>query len=153
MSISPVTTWWWRWGGGSTTAQPRGWNSGSISATPSTTPRSASPEEIVTGAYEFAGHVTEYTAEERQIGETGQVVEPDLYIAAGISGAVQHKVGMDESETIIAVNTDPDARIRDFSDYFIEGDLFAVLPTLTAALESGELEPQQLAADGGNNDD
>ncbi|EMA42183.1 electron transfer flavoprotein subunit alpha [Halococcus morrhuae DSM 1307] len=108
---------------------------------------------IVTGAYEFAGHVTEYTAEERQIGETGQVVEPDLYIAAGISGAVQHKVGMDESETIIAVNTDPDARIRDFSDYFIEGDLFDVLPTLTAALESGELEPQELAADGGNNDD
>ena len=108
---------------------------------------------IVTGAYEFAGHVERYTAEERQIGETGQVVEPDLYIAAGISGAVQHKVGMDNAETVVAINTDPDARIRDFSDYFVEGDLFAVLPRLTAALESGELESQELAADGGNDDD
>ncbi|HET7325105.1 MAG TPA: electron transfer flavoprotein subunit alpha/FixB family protein, partial [Halococcus sp.] len=103
---------------------------------------------IVTGSYEFAGHVEQYTAEERQIGETGQVVEPDLYIAAGISGAVQHKVGMDNSETIVAVNTDPDARIRDFSDYFIEGDLFEVLPQLTAALKAGELDMQELAADG-----
>ncbi|EMA52627.1 MULTISPECIES: electron transfer flavoprotein subunit alpha/FixB family protein [Halococcus] len=108
---------------------------------------------IVTGSYEFAGHVERYTAEERQIGETGQVVEPDLYIAAGISGAVQHKVGMDESETIIAVNTDPDARIRDFSDFFVEGDLFEVLPELTAALESGELDIGAIAADGGETDD
>ena len=108
---------------------------------------------IVTGSYEFAGHVERYTAEERQIGETGQVVEPDLYIAAGISGAVQHKVGMDNSETIVAVNTDPDARIRDFSDYFIEGDLFEVLPELTAALKAGELSSDEIAADGGANDD
>ena len=108
---------------------------------------------IVTGSYEFAGHVERYTAEERQIGETGQVVEPDLYIAAGISGAVQHKVGMDESETVIAVNTDPDARIRDFSDFFVEGDLFEVLPELTAALESGELDIGAVAADGGATDD
>ena len=100
---------------------------------------------IVTGSYEFAGHVEEYTREERQIGETGQVVAPPLYIAAGISGAVQHKVGMDESETIIAVNTDPDARIRDFSDYFIEGDLFEVLPVLTEAVESGRLDAQAVA--------
>ena len=104
---------------------------------------------IVTGSYEFASHIERYTAEERQIGETGQVVEPDLYIAAGISGAVQHKVGMDESETIVAINTDPDARIRDFSDFFVEGDLFEVLPELTAALESGELDVGAVAADGG----
>ena len=103
---------------------------------------------IVTGSYDFAGHVEQYTAEERQIGETGQVVEPELYIAAGISGAVQHKVGMDNSETIVAVNTDPDARIRDFSDYFVEGDLFEVLPQLTEALKSGELNVQEIAADG-----
>ena len=108
---------------------------------------------IVTGSYEFAGHVERYTAEERQIGETGQVVEPDLYIAAGISGAVQHKVGMDNSETIVAINTDPDARIRDFSDYFIEGDLFEVLPRLTEALKSGELNVQEIAADGGSTDE
>ncbi|UPM43559.1 electron transfer flavoprotein subunit alpha/FixB family protein [Halocatena salina] len=103
---------------------------------------------IVTGSYDFAGHVEEYTREERQIGETGQIVAPKLYIAAGISGAIQHKVGMDESETIIAVNTDPDARIRDFSDYFIEGDLFEVLPQLTAALKAGELDLKAVA-DGG----
>ncbi|PSP89849.1 electron transfer flavoprotein subunit alpha [Halobacteriales archaeon QS_4_69_34] len=107
---------------------------------------------IVTGSYEFDGHVERYTAEERQIGETGQVVAPELYVAAGISGAVQHKVGMDESETIVAINTDPDARIRDFSDFFVEGDLFEVLPDLIDALESGELDLQAVAADGGRSD-
>ncbi len=94
---------------------------------------------VITASYEFDGHVEDYVAEERQIGESGQVVQPDLYIAAGISGAVQHKVGMDESDTIIAINTDTDADIRNFSDYFIEGDLFEVLPRLTEALEEGEL--------------
>ncbi|QLG62717.1 electron transfer flavoprotein subunit alpha/FixB family protein [Halorarum salinum] len=101
---------------------------------------------IVTGSYNFDGHVEQYTREERQIGETGQVVEPKIYVAAGISGAVQHKVGCDESDTIVAVNTDPEARIRDWSDYFIEGDLFEVLPELTAAVKAGELG---VAADGG----
>jgi electron transfer flavoprotein alpha subunit len=103
---------------------------------------------IVTGSYSFDGHVEQYTGEDRQIGETGQVVEPELYIAAGISGAVQHKVGMDESDTIVAINTDPDARIRDFCDYFVEGDLFEVLPQLTRALEAGELDLGAVA-DGG----
>ncbi|WP_313690769.1 electron transfer flavoprotein subunit alpha/FixB family protein [Halorarum halobium] len=101
---------------------------------------------IVTGSYNFDGHVERYTEEERQIGETGQVIEPEIYIAAGISGAVQHKVGCDESDTIVAVNTDPDARIFDWSDYFIEGDLFEVLPELTEAVKAGELS---VAADGG----
>lgn len=101
---------------------------------------------IVTGSYNFDGHVEQYTQEERQIGETGQVVEPQIYIAAGISGAVQHKVGCDESDTIIAVNTDPDARIFDWSDYFIHGDLFEVLPELTEAVKAGKLD---VAADGG----
>jgi len=107
---------------------------------------------VITASYQFDGHVEQYVAEERQIGESGQVVEPDLYIAAGISGAVQHKVGMDESDTIVAINTDPEADIRDFSDYFIEGDLFEVLPRLTGALESGELDVAALA-DGGQADD
>ncbi|OAQ54575.1 electron transfer flavoprotein subunit alpha [Natrinema mahii] len=106
---------------------------------------------IVTSSYEFEGHIEGYATEERQIGETGQVVAPDVYIAAGVSGAVQHKVGMDESDTIVAVNTDADARIRDFSDYFVEGDLFEVLPRLTEAVEAGEtaLEPEAVA-DGGD---
>ncbi|WP_306059664.1 electron transfer flavoprotein subunit alpha/FixB family protein [Natronococcus wangiae] len=107
---------------------------------------------IVTSAYQFEGHIEEYSKEERQIGETGQVVAPDLYIAAGVSGAVQHKVGMDESDTIVAINTDSDARIRDFSDYFIEGDLFEVLPRLTAAVEAGETELEAVA-DGSGGDD
>lgn len=90
---------------------------------------------VITASYEFASHVEDYISEERQIGESGQVVEPDVYVAAGISGAVQHKVGMDESDTIIAINDDPEADIREFSDYFVEGDLFEVLPRLTAAVE------------------
>jgi electron transfer flavoprotein alpha subunit len=102
---------------------------------------------IVTGSYNFDGHVEQYTAEERQLGETGQVVEPQLYIAAGISGAVQHKVGVDEADTIVAVNTDPDARIYDWCDYFVEGDLFDVLPRLVEAAESGELTAEAMEVD------
>ncbi|WP_225333844.1 electron transfer flavoprotein subunit alpha/FixB family protein [Halomicrobium urmianum] len=93
---------------------------------------------VITSSYSFEGHVEQYVGEDRQIGESGQVVEPDVYVAAGISGAIQHKVGMDESDTIVAINTDPDADIRGFSDYFVEGDLFEVLPRLTEALERGE---------------
>ena len=95
---------------------------------------------VITASYEFGGHVEQYVGEERQIGESGQVVEPALYIAAGVSGAVQHKVGMDESDTIVAINTDPEADIRDFSDYFIEGDLFEVVPRLIEGLETGDFE-------------
>jgi electron transfer flavoprotein alpha subunit len=94
---------------------------------------------VITASYEFDGHVEQYITEERQIGESGQEVEPELYIAAGISGAVQHKVGMDDSDTIVAINTDADADIREFSDYFIEGDLYEVLPRFIEALEQGEL--------------
>jgi electron transfer flavoprotein alpha subunit len=107
---------------------------------------------IVTSSYDFEGHVEQYAREERQIGETGQVVEPKLYVAAGISGAIQHKVGVDEADTIVAVNTDTDADIRDFSDYYVEGDLFEVLPALVDALESGEFDEAALAAGGGDDD-
>ncbi len=102
---------------------------------------------VITSSYSFDGHVEEYVGEDRQIGESGQVVEPDVYIAAGISGAIQHKVGMDESETIVSINTDPDADIREFSDYYVEGDLFEVLPRLTEAVESGELGATLEASD------
>jgi len=108
---------------------------------------------IVTSSYDFEGHVEQYAREERQLGETGQVVAPKLYVAAGVSGAIQHKVGVDEADTIVAVNTDPDADIRDFSDYFVEGDLFEVLPALADALEDGEVDEAALAAGGGGDDD
>jgi electron transfer flavoprotein alpha subunit len=107
---------------------------------------------VVTASYNFDGHVEQYISEERQIGESGQEVEPDVYIAAGISGAIQHKVGMDESDTIIAVNTDTDADIRDFSDYFVEGDLFDVLPAMIEAIEAGELDVQAIADGAGGED-
>jgi electron transfer flavoprotein alpha subunit len=107
---------------------------------------------IVTGSFQFDGHVEQYTQEERQIGETGQVIQPQLYIAAGVSGAVQHKVGCDESETIVAINTDTDARIKDWSDYFVEGDLFEVLPRLTEAVKSGRLDVEAVADGGARTD-
>jgi electron transfer flavoprotein alpha subunit len=94
---------------------------------------------VITASYQFGGHVEQYVAEERQIGESGQEVAPPLYIAAGISGAVQHTVGMEDSETVISINTDAAADIKDFSDYYVQGDLFEVLPRLTQALEQGEL--------------
>ena len=102
---------------------------------------------VITSSYAFDSHVEEYVSEERQIGESGQVVDPEIYIAAGISGAVQHKVGCDEADTIIAVNTDPEADIRDFSNYVIESDLFEVLPRLTEAVEAGRLAPAMEAGD------
>jgi len=94
---------------------------------------------VITASYQFGGHVEQYVAEERQIGESGQEVAPPLYIAAGISGAVQHTVGMEDSETVISINTDAAADIKDYSDYYVQGDLFEVLPRLTQALEQGEL--------------
>lgn len=73
---------------------------------------------------------------DRQVGQTGKTVRPKLYIAAGISGAIQHRVGCEASDVIVAINTDPNAPIFDFAHYGIVGNAMQVLPALTQAFQS-----------------
>jgi electron transfer flavoprotein alpha subunit len=77
-----------------------------------------------------------WTDAERQVGQTGKTVRPKLYIAAGISGAIQHRVGMEGADVIVAINTDPNAPIFDFAHYGIVGNAMQVLPVLTQAFRT-----------------
>ena len=72
----------------------------------------------------------------QQIGQTGKIVKPQLYLALGISGAIQHKVGMQTAETVVAVNRDPDAPIAEFADLVVIGDLFEVGPAILSELRA-----------------